>query len=607
MALQSPEDQAEFKMLLQLLGNPAAGFLFTGIWQSFQAMPFNKRESYLKKLANSPIMSLRKGFNAVKKLTCFIFYTDTETQYPNPTWEAIGYHGPLTKAPDKPKTIYPMSFSSPAQVSCDVVIIGSGAGGGVVARELAEAGKDIIVIEKGAYLNEADFDQKEGDMISRLYERSGALSNTTGSMAVFAGSCLGGGTVINWAGTIRTPDYILDEWAKENEAPCFLTADYQKSLDAAEKNIFTNNKAVTHNIQNQKLKTGSEKLGHINKYIPQNIKVDTTVDARAHGYSCFGDQHSLKQSTLVNHLELAKQNGARFMVGTEVEKVIVQNGIATGVEAVQTLPDGKKIKVTVHAKKVVVAAGAIHSPAILMRSGLNHAQIGKNLYLHPVISVSGMYKEAINGWWGGMMTLTNNQFTNLDGPYGFKIETPPVHPGLIGLSLPWESAKQHKEMMLKAKNMANFIVLARDKYTGSIELDSQNKASINYKLHPYDRNHLLKGLKEGIKLHLAAGAEKALILHNRLTEVKTANDSELDKIIQGLKWKENYFNLFSAHQMGTCRIGGNKKLHPVSPEGETYEVKNLYVADASAFPKSSGANPMLSVEGLAHYLAQGIK
>jgi choline dehydrogenase-like flavoprotein len=162
-------------------------------------------------------------------------------------------------------------------------------------------------------------------------------------------------------------------------------------------------------------------------------------------------------------------------------------------------------------------------------------------------------------------------------------------------------------MMLQAKNMANFIILTRDKHTGSIALDSQQKPVVHYKLHPYDRKHLLKGLKEGIKLHLAAGAEKGLILHNQLTEVKTDDDATLESAIQSLNWKENYFNLFSAHQMGTCRIGGNKKLHPVSPEGETYEVKGLYVTDCSAFPKSSGANPMLSVEGLAHYLAQGLK
>jgi len=607
MGLQSPEDQAEFRMLLQLLGNPLAGFIFSGHWLAFHQLPFPRREKYLQKLANSPIVALRKGFNTLKKLSCFLFYTDTITQDPNPTWQHIGYSGPLTNPPSKPKPIKPLNLKEGEKITCDVVIVGSGAGGGVVAKELAEAGKDVIVIEKGAYLNEADFNQKEGDMIANLYEKSGALSNASGSMAVFAGSCLGGGTVVNWAGTIRTPDYILEEWARENDAPDFLSKEYQKSLDAAERNIFTNENAVAHNKQNQKLKVGAGKLGHNWKNIAQNIKEDPDLDQRAHGYSCFGDQHSLKQSTLVNHLEAANNNGTRFLVGTEVQKIIIEQGKAKGVEALHTNALGDKVKVTVRAKKVVVAAGAIHSPAILIRSGLRHPQIGKNLYLHPVISASGLYKEEINGWWGGMMTLTDNEFTNLDGPYGFKIETPPAHTGLIGLSLPWASAKQHKEMMLQSKYMANFIILTRDKYTGSIALDSQQKPVIHYKLHPYDRKHLLKGLKEGIKIHLAAGAEEALILHNQLMEVKTDDDAMLDRALQNLKWKDNYFNLFSAHQMGTCRIGGNKKLHPVSPEGETYEVKGLYVTDCSAFPKSSGANPMLSVEGLAHYLAQGLK
>ncbi|MEM1138074.1 MAG: GMC family oxidoreductase [Bacteroidota bacterium] len=607
IALQNREDQQEFRLLLNIFANPLVGFLTVGIWQPFYLLPFAKREIWLQKWVNSPIPPLRKGFKAIKKLTCFLFYSDTTRYDPNPVWQYLSYPGPLSTPPAKSKNIFPLHFSEKASISCDVVIIGSGAGGGVVARELAEAGKDIIVVEKGGYYNEADFNQKEADMISQLYEKSGALSNTQGSMAVFAGSCLGGGTVVNWAGTIRTPDYILEEWAKENQAPEFLSKAYQDSLDIAEKNIFTNTNTVAVNSQNNKLKTGSEKLGHEYKHIPQNIVARQGSDQHRIGYSCFGDQHSEKQSTLVNQLEIARDKGCRFLVSTEVEKVLIKNGKAIGIKAWQIQSDGSKTEVTVYAKKVVVAAGAIHSPAILMRSGLQHSQIGNNLYLHPVMGVNGLYKEPINSWWGGMMTITNNEFTNLDGPYGFKIETPPTHTGLIGLSLPWSSAVQHKQMMLQARNMANFIVLTRDKYTGGIKLDSQNNPVIDYKLHPYDLKHLLKGVKEGIKIHLAAGAEKAFILHNKLTELHSNNDAAIDKAINNLKWKENYFNLFSAHQMGTCRIGGNKKLHPVSPEGETYEVKGLYVMDASAFPKSSGANPMLSVEGLAHYLAQGIK
>lgn len=607
LALQSQQDQEEFKILLKTFELPLIGFLLSGKWNQFDKLDFEIREKWLKNLSSSSIPAFRKGFQALKKLTCFLFYTDTSVKDPNPTWEHIAYPGPLTSPPDKPKSFYPLFFNDEAKLSCDVVIVGSGAGGGVVAKELAEAGKDVIVIDKGGYFNEADFTQKETEMISQLYEKSGALTNKQGSMSIFAGSCLGGGTVVNWAGTIRTPDYILDEWAKEHQAPCFLSSEFKKSLDQAEKNIFTNTDQVDVNPQNSKLKNGSEKLGHLYKPIPQNVVIDKEEDQRLVGYSCFGDQSGFKQSTLNTHLEDANKNGCRFLVNTEIENVIIKNGKATGVYGWQTHSDGHKTHVSVFAKKVVIAAGAIHTPAILMRSGLQHKHIGRNLHLHPVMGVCGIYEEEINGWWGGMMTITNDQFTNLDGNYGFKIETPPAHTGLIGSSLPWLSAKQHKEMVLQSKHMANFIILARDKYAGKITLDKEHKPVIDYKLSQYDLNHLLIGIKEGIKIHLAAGAQKAHFLHNQLPAIETSDLNKLDQIVDSLSWKENQYNLFSAHQMGSCRIGGDKKLHPVSPEGETYEVKDLFVMDASAFPKCSGVNPMLTIEALAHYLSQGLK
>ena len=607
LALQNKKDQEEFILLLKIFDLPLVGFLISGKWSQFEKLDFNSREKWLNNLSNSPIPSFRKGFQALKKLTCFLFYTDTSLKDPNPTWKHIGYPGPLSSPVDKPKNFYPLVFNDDASLSCDVVIVGSGAGGGVVAEELTEAGKDVIIIDKGGYFNEADFNQKESDMINQLYEKSGTLTNKQGSMAIFAGSCLGGGTVVNWAGTIRTPDYILEEWAKEHKAPCFLSNEFKNSLDQAEKNIFTNTNQVAVNPQNSKLKNGSEKLNYLYKSIPQNIVIDKNEDQRLVGYSCFGDQHGFKQSTLNNHLKDAHKKACRFLVNTEIENVIIKNGKATGVYGWQSHPDGSKSAIKVYAKKVVIAAGTIHTPAILMRSGLQHKQIGRNLHLHPVMGVCGIYEEDINGWWGGMMTVTNDQFTNLDGNYGFKIETPPAHTGLIGSSLPWQSAKQHKEMVLQSKHMANFIILARDKFSGKITLDKENRPVIDYKLSNYDLNHLLIGIKEGVKIQLAAGAKKAYILHNQLPAFQTSDSHKIDKVINSLSWKENQYNLFSAHQMGSCRIGGDKKLHPVSPEGETYEVKDLFVMDASAFPKCSGVNPMLTIEALAHYLSQGLK
>lgn len=606
IARQSPEDQQEFKQLLNVFTSPLAGLLFTGKFKSFASLQPAGREQWLQYWASSNIGLLRKGFSALQQLTCFLFYSDTTVADPNPVWKHIGYPGPVAPPPPRQKTIAPLTIRSNQTLHCQVVVVGSGAGGGVVAGEMAKAGKDVIVVEKGGYYSESDFSQKEAEMIGATYEKSGLLSSKSGSITIFAGSCLGGGTTINWAGTLKTPDYVLQEWAEEHQNPHFLTGAYKQCLDDAAEAISANTDTVPLNRQNQILWEGSTKLGQHVKKIPQNIVAPAGANELAYGYSCFGDQYGYKQSMLNTCLRQAAARNARFLVNTEVQQVLVEGGKATGVLAVQTDSNGQKHQVKIMAEKVVVAAGSIHTPALLKRSGLQHPQIGRNLHLHPVISASGIYSEEVDCWWGGMMTVANDQFTCLDGNYGFKLETPPAHSGLIGFSLPWTSGKAHKELMLQARHLSNIIILTRDKFGGTVKTDLRGQPVVHYNIHPYDLNHLVKGLEEAIRIHQAAGANFSLVPHHTLPIIRTGDGTDLQKTINSLKWKPNMFPMFSAHQMGTCRTGGNRETHPLAPNGETWEVKNLYVADGSAFPNASGANPMLSIEAMALFTARGM-
>jgi choline dehydrogenase-like flavoprotein len=257
----------------------------------------------------------------------------------------------------------------------------------------------------------------------------------------------------------------------------------------------------------------------------------------------------------------------------------------------------------------VVAAGSVHSPALLMRSGLSHDEIGRNLFLHPVIPVTAYYDRLMEPWYGPMMSAYSDQFTRLDGNFGYKLETPPVHAGLMGMVTPWVSGEQYKHDMLKAAYAGTFIVITRDKFGGSIKLDKQKRPRIAYRINPYDRKHLLHGVQQAFRVHAAAGARRIVLMHNDMESIDPRK-SDLEEFIQsipGKSWAPNRYNLFSAHQMGTCRMGGGRLRHPVKPDGETREVRNLYVADASAFPSASGANPMLTIQALAYYIAQGLK
>ncbi len=610
-----PEENIKlFKQLVNLLDSRMLGLTWFGPLKKAQHLSLSQREKLLQTWAKSSLLQIRQSFITLKKLGAFLYYGARFNEKDNPNWAAVQYPGPLTQSAPDPSDFEVEEITKDCTITTEVLIIGSGAGGGVIAAQLAEAGQEVLVVEKGPYLKKHEMNHTEFDMIQQLYERRGALASEDGGVSVLAGSCVGGGTTVNWAGMFRTPDYILEEWGTEHGNAHFLDAAYHKGFDFIEKRTNTHIEPVVHNAQNQALLTGAEKLKYKASIIPRNYRTNENIDRnsmhfKAQGYSLFGDNQGDKQGTQFSFLKDAISHGAKILAYTEVEKIEIKASEAVGAFAVYK-KGGNTFHVHIKAKRVIVAAGAIHSPALLMRSGLRHPQIGKNLYLHPVNAVAGVYKEKMEAWYGPMMSAVCDEFTKQDGNFGCKIETPPVHSGFMALALPWFSGKQFKEDMLKIANLGLFIVLTRDKYGGQIKLSKKGKKPLlHYKLNPYDRQHLIKGMQESVKMHAEAGAEEIKILHNSPLSFnpQKGNLDQFLKQMAQLKWDTNRFILFSAHQMGTCRMGGNANGYPLKPNGETREVRNLFVADASAFPKCSGANPMLSIMALSYYIAQGLK
>ena len=605
--------QAEFEKLLDLLNKPLLGLTWFGPLKPFRKLDDAQRELLLQSWAASNVPQLRKGFNALRKLCTLLYYGGSMTDLPA-AWSHLGYPGPDERPVDTPKPIKTLHPTKDAVYDCDVLVIGSGAGGGVVAGELAQAGHNVLVIEKGPYCHGCDFTQREVDMLGTLYDAKGTLSTQDGSIGILAGSCLGGGTTINWAGAFRTPDYVLQEWAREHDAPQFTTPEFKESISTVARTIGVNTNYTRHNGQNQALWDGSTKLGQEVKLIPRNEKNLTDSDAhfRSLGYSSLGDAHGIKQGTLNTYLLTAFEHGARILADTKVDKVTIDEGRATGAEAVHTTADGRTIRITVRARRVVVAGGAIQTPALLLRSGLKHPHLGRHLHLHPTVVVAGRYPHPMNSWHGPSMSVVNDTYTMLHGTnFGAKLETPPTHPGLLSMVLPWLSGKQHHEMLRDADHLGSFIVLTRDRDGGRVSIDKNGMPLIDYALSDFDRANMLEGVRAAAQIHVAAGATTVYLPHNTLPTLHTQfgallNPDVLDKLPH-LSWKSNQFGLYSAHQMSTCRMGGDAATHPLKLNGETVEVQNLYVADGSAFPACSGVNPMLTIMALAHFTAQGLK
>lgn len=607
--IAEPDRIRSFKLALQTLDQPLVNGLLGGKARSFLELSPAERTLVLRAWSSSPLPLLRAGFQAFKRLTLFLFYTVVDAQSRNPNWEQIDYAGPPTPPSTTPKLIQPLELNADTTLDTDVVIVGSGAGGSVVAGELAAAGFDVIVIEKGGYHAERDFHGREMDSAAEMFENRGFLTSNNLGVIILAGSTLGGGTTINWCASFRTPPHVLEEWEKVHGVTGYTGADYQSSLDAVSSRINVNTKESIPNFQNASLERGGQRLGWKTGVIARNVN-----GCEDCGFCNYGCQFGSKQSTLRTYLLDAHQRGARIAVNAQIENVLIERGKAIGVVGKIRTSDGRESRLTVKARAVVISAGALHTPVLLLRSGLGNTHIGRNLHLHPTSLTYGMYEQPVRGWSGVMMSRYISEFSNLDDGYGVSMQTAPIHPGIAALVLPWSDGAQHKRMMQQIAHLANIIVITRDRDGGRIKVSRSGNPLIDYRLSSYDAAHLRRGVLESLKVHLAAGAAEIGGPHSKPISYQPAQNGngsngfdKFQRMIATAHWRPNSFALLSAHQMSSCRMGGSAAQGVLTPQGETYEVTNLFVADASTLPTALGVNPMLTIMGVAHHIAQHIK
>src|SRR3954452_13245048 len=311
--------------------------------QGFDGAPQEAREAMLHGFMDSDPGALA-GLSGLRALTFLLFYAipDPSTGR-NPNWEAIGYPGPRATPPsaeEAPKTIeLTRPETQDLTLTADVVVVGSGAGGGVVAGKLAAGGKDVVVLEAGGYYNEADFNQLELWAYQNLYRAGGLAQTANGSLALMTGANLGGGTTVNWTNCLRTYDWVREEWERDFGLEGLGGADYDRHLDEVSRRIGVTDSCSDWNGPNQRLVDGAQKLGYDARRITRNADADR-YDADLAGLMGFGDVTGAKLGTLKTYLQDAADARARFVVRCRVERVIVENGRAAGVEGTYTGDDG---------------------------------------------------------------------------------------------------------------------------------------------------------------------------------------------------------------------------------------------------------------------------
>jgi choline dehydrogenase-like flavoprotein len=477
----------------------------------------------------------------------------------------------------------------------------------VIAGELAAAGKQVCVLEMGGYYDESDFTGYELTGYQQLYLNGGPFPTADGQIGIQAGSSLGGGTVLNWTNCLRTTDRVRAEWTDEHGLEGLDGSAYDAHLDAVLERLGANDSCSDLNGPHQRLKEACEARGHDFSLTVRNADPET-YDPVTAGYMGFGEQSGSKRSTQKTYLADAAERGAEFVVDCRVERILTEDGRASGVEGTWTDADGRTARVVVRAPQVVVACGSIESPALLLRSGIGGPATGHYLRLHPTSAIFGVYAEPQDPWWGPPQAGLSHAFADISEGYGFLLECAHHTTGLYAAAVPWHSGRDHKEEMLKFRRGAAFLNVTRDRGHGQVSIDERGRAFATYPLaDDLDVANLRVGFEEMIRLHEAAGAEEMMALGRKTPKWRRGEDLEaFVEAIRSAPLAPREMAIFSAHQMGSCRMGADPSTSVAGPFGELHDTQGVWIGDASAFPTASGTNPMLTTMALARRTAQAI-
>jgi long-chain-alcohol oxidase len=599
--LPSEADRRRLRMIVGMLGRRSGTFLLTGRPIPFHRWPREQRVAVMSSWSTSRLTFRRQLFQVFKRLSLLAFLGDTEDDGTNPVWPEIGYPGPVSAPPQTPKSIRTTTLDGDTTLTCDAVVIGSGAGGGVVAGELTAAGKDVIVLEEGGYYNEADFNQLELAMMRKLYYQGGFAATADAAIALIAGGCLGGGTVVNYTTSFRSPDWLRQEWADQYGLTAFATDEYAASMDAVYERLGVNVSHSRVSARERVLERGMRQLGWHAGYMPRNVQ-GCTQDARC-GFCGYGCQIGAKQSTLKTYLLDAYRRRARMIVNCTVDRVLIEDGRAVGVRATVRQPEMPAFTLIVRSRAVVAAAGAIGTPALLQRSAVPSKAVGKGLRLHPSTAVSGIFDEVLRPWEGTLQAVYSDEFADLDGQhFGPKIESAPLHPALLALVTPWRKPEQYIRLMRSLPNLSLTGILLRDSGAGQV-ITKDGTARVEYRLSRPDLAHMRKGIEAGVRILEAAGAKEIFTSQAAYVAYRPGQRGGVEAFMNEVDrhgYGPGQMGYVSFHQMGSCRMGTDPATSVIGPEHEAHAVKRLFVADGSAFPSASGVNPMITIMAMAH-------
>ncbi|MDB5928548.1 MAG: glucose-methanol-choline oxidoreductase [Polaromonas sp.] len=503
----------------------------------------------------------------------------------------------------------------PERIVCDVAIIGSGAGAGITAELLAKAGLQVVIIEEGPLKSSSDFNQLEAEAYPSLYQESAARKTADKAINILQGRCVGGSTTVNWTSSFRTPAPTLKFWQDH-----FGLADYNEGALApyfaqAEQRLNIGPWLAAPNENNALLRRGATRLGIPAASIARNVKGCWNL-----GSCGLGCPTNAKQSMLVTTIPAALDLGAQLLTETRAERFELANGRVTALICRNVAPNGAlaqaapaQAAIKIIAKHYVLAGGAINSPALLLRSGAPdpHGRLGTRTFLHPVVMSSSIFAQKVEAWSGAPQSVYTDHFLQtqaIDGPMGYKLEAPPLHPLIFASTVPGMGQAQH-DLLASFPHNHTLLALLRDGFHeespgGKVGLRGDGSAVLDYPLSDYVMEGGRRALLSMMEIQFAAGARQVLPLHEMASPYTSWEAARA--AVLALPMKPRLVKLVSAHVMGGCGLAGTERQGVTRPDGLHWQLENLSIHDGSLFPTSIGANPQLSVYGVVNRLAQGL-
>ena len=586
---ESTVDRA-FELLEELPGPASLGFAkavrtldgAAAAWKgkAFSQLSRAQQEDLLRRWPDNPVMA---GPLALLSHVLKMCHFDAD-----PVYETLGGKFSLDVTPEQPPWLEQINDASELgeeEVECDVVVVGTGAGGAVVGRELAARGHAVLFVEKGQRFGRESFDGRSLPAHKKFYRPAITLGNPP--TPIMMGEMLGGSTAINGGSCYRTPTHVLERWCEDLGTDAFSVERMRPHFERVEQTIQVAPapKNTVGPIQDV-IARGCDALGYSHFTVLRNAP-----GCDGSGFCDFGCRTGAKQSTDVSYIPKAIKSGAMVLTGLRADRVIIESGRAVGVQCT-ALESGRTVRV--RARRVVLACGAIHTPAFLLRQGIANrsGQVGRHLSIQPSTGFAALMDQDIHG----------PSYT----PQGYGVSEFIRQGILIAAGLPdYNFAGTifalHGQRLMDAVDRidqtASFALLSQDTSApGRVRLGPGGRTLVSYSLADDDLERLHRAMVIAADICLAAGARR---LYPQLPGLPLLEGPGALETLRDAKLRASDLQLIAYHPAGTCQIGHDPDHSVVDFAHECHDVPGLHVVDGSTVPGPPAVNPQVTIMAMA--------